>query len=385
MKKYLFAPTVLALMLSACSNDSTVDSPAPAGEIAFAPTFEGVSRSLPTPLPPSNLMVSAFKNVDGTLTPFLSDLHISGGRGSAWKPVDGGAYYFPKEHLSFYSYAPAEINGKSNFAEGDHSISNYIVETELNEQTDLLVAANDDPTLGTEGKTTVNLKHHHALSQVEFKIKSSNPAMRYEIAGIRICALKSIGNFTFPEPNGKDEIEISQSDWNVFSTVRKAYSYNLSRHITFDGDINVSSVYDVNSMDFFKVIPQDLTKAGEAWDNSNIVKGAYVSVKCKMWVKDSEKGTKTLFFPAVDNGKFGLAAVPLKVSFQPGKHYVITLDLAEGGRIDPSPALITDPEVNPTPMPGKKGGDLLSNGEISFHPDVVEWGTFPTVDIKEDI
>lgn len=368
MKKYLFGSAIATLMLAACSDDQTVDAPASANEISFQASLENVSRANTEPgYPPSEFAVTAIGN-DAN---FFTDLMIRGGKGSPYKPSDGGAYHFPNYHLTFFAYSPVDFGGTPEITPEGQKLTGITVKDNPMDHVDLIVAEDNREALG-ETVNTVNMKFKHAMSAVQVRVTSTNPAMKYEVAGIRLACIKSTGDFTYPVLADDYDLELSNSDWSNLSGPKTFTSSNTSP-VQFIGSANSPSSYTAMKEGWpyaFKIIPQNLSKSG-AWTKGATADGAYIAIKCKMWVRDNQYNTLSQFFPEKGD-KYGLVAVPVNINFEPGKFYTITVDMANGGRLDPAPGAVSDPDIDPDPLPGKKGGDLVSNGDIrishSFNP-----------------
>lgn len=368
MKKYIFGSAIATLMLAACSDDSTVEAPASANEINFRAYIENSSRANTEPgYPPSEFAVTALGN-DAN---FFSDLIISGGKGSPYRPNDGGIYHFPKYHLDFFAYSPVDFGGTPAITSESRKLTGVTVKDNPAEHVDLIVAEDTREALGATDNT-VKLNFKHAMSAVQIVVKSSNPAIKYEVAGVRLAYVKSTGDFTYPLITDSDELELDNSCWDNLSNPKTFKGGEVSP-VQFIGSANSNTSYSVMKEGWpyaFKIIPQNLLKSG-AWSKGQTADGAYLSIKCKMWVRDNQYNTLSQLFPE-SGDKYGLTAVPLNINFQPGRFYTIVVDMANGGRIDPAPGAITESDINPDPLPGKKGGDLISNGDIrithTFNP-----------------
>ncbi len=365
MKKYLFGSAIATLMLAACSDDQTVDAPASANEISFQASVENVSRANTEPgYPPSEFAVTAIGN-DAN---FFSDLIISGSKAAPYRPVDGGIYHFPKYHLTFYGYTPVDFGGTAEINPESRKLTGVTVKDSPKEHIDLLVAEDNRDALGST-TNTVGMKFKHAMSEVVVKVRSSNPAMKYEVAGVRLASVKSTADFTYPELENSNELTLPASCWSA-PTGPKTFQADRNS-FQFFGSNGSTTAYEAMRTDWnntFKIIPQNLSRSG-AWSGGASADGAYISIKCKMWVHDPTKGTDTQFFPATGN-KYGLAAVPLNINFEPGKKYVITVDMAGGGRVDPNPTAVTDSDIEPRPIPGKPGGTKIISGDVTFSVDI---------------
>lgn len=102
-----------------------------------------------------------------------------------------------------------------------------------------------------------------------------------------------------------------------------------------------------------------------------------------------DNGNATLLYPQpTDNddktGKYAFSAVGIDTNWEPGKKYTYMLNFCDNdggaGEIDPlptDPANPSDPNVDPTPIPGGNGGDPVLGKPIKFSVSVDEWTEQP--------
>ncbi|MDE7147375.1 MAG: fimbrillin family protein, partial [Duncaniella sp.] len=172
MKKSYLLLSLSALALASCSSDETVNAPAAPG-IDFSAAVEGSSRATSTTTATiSSFAVTAVKSGLSADNVYFKD-HTLTRQGEGW---DGnGTYPWPEEELSFFAFSPATA-GKSTVEQNRQgvfsTIKGYHVESDVLNQTDLLVAEN--AMSNATNKTKTNLTFRHALTRVEVKATHTN-------------------------------------------------------------------------------------------------------------------------------------------------------------------------------------------------------------------
>ena len=367
MKKSYLLLSLSALALASCSSDETVNAPAAPG-IDFSAAVEGSSRATSTTTATiSSFAVTAVKSGLSADNVYFKD-HTLTRQGEGW---DGnGTYPWPEEELSFFAFSPATA-GKSTVEQNRQgvfsTIKGYHVESDVLNQTDLLVAEN--AMSNATNKTKTNLTFEHALSRVEVKATHTNGVMHVEVFGIKIGNMYSTGDFTFPILHGENRLNLSASQANrVWTNLKTPQDYVI--------DVYEEHMYSGITYDFTEraekgaifVLPQDLSSSG-AWTGTAKKDGAYIAVKCKIWLSkgygDGKYGSRyhTLLWPVAPQSESETVeaqwmCTPLNVNFQPGKSYVITLNLTGCGKTEPT---------------GSTGGEVISKGDMYFDVTLKDW------------
>ncbi|MDE6174108.1 MAG: fimbrillin family protein [Duncaniella sp.] len=367
-KSYLLLP-LCALAFVSCSSDETVNAPAAQG-IDFSAAVEGTSRSVSTTTATINsFAVTALKSALSSDNIYFKDYELKRqGTNDSW--TGNGSYPWPEEQLSFFAFSPS--NAASSTVEQNRqgvftTLKSYHVEPDVLNQTDLLVAENACTNLMNKSK--VNLAFEHALSRVEIKATHTNGLMHVEVFGIKIGNMNSTGDFTFPILHGVNTIGVAESPANRFWT-------NLKTPQDYVLDVYEEHMYSNATYDFtarvengaFFVLPQDLSNGG-AWTGTAKKDGAYIAVKCKIWMSrgdgDGKYGSRyhTLLWPTAPQSESETVeaqwmCTPLDVNFQPGKSYTITLNLTGGGKTEPQ---------------GNSGGETIVKGKLDFEVTLNDW------------
>lgn len=366
-KNFLFAAVALAAMTS-CSNDEVVNVNN-GDAISFRASLDkAISRSNVTSL--ANLQafnVTAIGNGNN----YFTNLGVTSADGSNW--VTGSTYYWPGFQLDFFAYAPQSIKDNVSVSNTEKCITTFTPNQAVAEQKDLVISYNNGNKVQNESKG-VHLNFKHALSQIEVKALCANPNIKIEVLGVRMVNAATSAKFTFPEEETRTDFALPMEKWSEWSGMNipsNAYAIKGDAPVTLSEDAKSIMFGDNN----FMLIPQKLT----AWRNNAEKDGAYLSVMCRIYNVDGSN--QMLLYPLAtegDNkdGKYGFSAVAIDTKWEPGKKYTYTLRFCDNGggagRIDPNPDP-KDPTVDPNPVPGGNGGDLILGAPIKFTVSVDEW------------
>lgn len=299
--------------------------------------------------------------------------------GNTW--TYGDTKFWPESTVDFYSYSPMKIGGTVNItAEGEKKIEKYLVAGDE----DFLYALNlGEKKADHEAKKPVNINFRHALSQIVFKIKNTNPNLTVFVDGIRVEGVENTGDFTWPTKGTAEYWDGSEADTetdNSWGTWNIVYNPKEAERISYNADItpimgeglvgskeapvqDLTVKMDNNSYKGLLLLPQTLnpwiTNTGDVdTDGDPIYKitgTARVLVKCRLvdtetnvqlWPKP-EEGAVTKFVGVSLVGETVAEADQAAQVWKQGKRYVYTLIFGEGGGFDPENP---DPE-NPDPEP----------------------------------
>ena len=188
MKKQLVLGALAALALVACSKTEVVELNK-GNEISLtAVTGKNLTKAADgycNKSMPANFVVWA--STESKL--YFSEKTYSLGTGSTY--TSDPASYWPATPVNFF--ALKNQNGTVNFdyATPKITVTGYTVENTPETQKDFLYAVS----LGQEKATGATLNFRHALAQIEFKAKNSNPNIHVVIDGIQVVNVNSKGNF----------------------------------------------------------------------------------------------------------------------------------------------------------------------------------------------
>lgn len=377
MKKNFFLAAVVLAAMSSCSKDEVVEVNN-GNAIAFRASLDrAISRGSETDL--NNLQAFKVTAIGNDKNYFTNLVVNSSDGGHTWQTAS--TYYWPSFGLAFFAYAPQDLgSGVVSIDNSAKKITGFSPSQTVAEQKDLVIAYNKGDRMKNE-KPGVALNFKHALSQIEVKAKCMNQNIKVEVLGVKVMNVAGTADFIFPENKPTDtDYELLQSQWtNAQGANGNGYMIKGSKAVTLTSNAQ-SIMMDAGN---FMLIPQTLTK----WDGTAVATGAYLSVLCR--ISSIDGGNEVLLYPLATsgddkNGKYGLSAVAIDTNWLPGKKYTYTLTFcgndSGAGRIDPNPNS-SDPTIDPTPVTGDTGGDLILGAPIKFTVTVDNW-TQESVDVN---
>lgn len=362
MKRFFFGAFGL-LALASCSNDELTSVNRDGDEIAFSVVTNSATRAADVYC--NNNKPSGFEvwaTYDGA-TYINGDQITYNENNSKWENTSGTRYW-PDGEVSFFAHVNA--GDAFNWNGGQPKIENFTVETDVATQQDLLYAVKT-ASKGTDGKAELNFRH--ALSQIVFQAKNTNPNLYVEISGVSVCKVKNQGTFTYPtddtsdkvgEHNGSGSIDYDNQNWGTWST-SGTQKYDVTFNpVALNGNKTATAVSLTSANQTGKefngqamlLLPQTSTK----WDvgtNATTGKpenqiGTYFLVKCRIYnvagnVVDTEKDVCLWGENGAEN-----VAIPVALNWEQGKKYIYTFVFGDGnGGYDPDP---DDPDPDPTPV-----------------------------------
>lgn len=361
MKRFFFGAFGL-LALASCSNDELTSVNRDGDEIAFSVVTNSATRAADVYC--DNNKPSGF-NVWAT---FNGQTYINGDnvqyQGGKWVNTSGTRYW-PDGEVSFFAHVNA--GDAFNWNGGQPKIENFTVGTDVATQQDLLYAVKT-ASKGTDGKAELNFRH--ALSQIVFQAKNTNPNLYVEISGVSVCKVKNQGTFTYPTDDTSDKvgehndgasIDYSTQKWGSWST-NGTQQYDVTFNaVQLNGSKTATSVSLTNTNETAKaydkvmlLLPQSSTK----WDvgtNATTGKpedqtGTYFLVKCQIYNVAGTTVNKNTDVCLWGNGGAEDVAIPVALNWEQGKKYIYTFVFGDGnGGYDPDPDP-DDPDPKPTPV-----------------------------------
>lgn len=351
------------LALASCSNDELTSVNRDGDEIAFSVVTNSATRAADVYC--NNNKPSGFEvwaTYDGA-TYINGDQITYNENNSKWENTSGTRYW-PDGEVSFFAHVNA--GDAFNWNGGQPKIENFMVGTDVATQQDLLYAVKT-ASKGTDGKAELNFRH--ALSQIVFQAKNTNPNLYVEISGVSVCKVKNQGTFTYPtddtsdkvgEHNGSGSIDYDNQNWGTWST-SGTQKYDVTFNpVALNGNKTATAVSLTSANQTGKefngqamlLLPQTSTK----WDvgtNATTGKpenqtGTYFLVKCRIYnvagnVVDTEKDVCLWGENGAEN-----VAIPVALNWEQGKKYIYTFVFGDGnGGYDPDP---DDPDPDPTPV-----------------------------------
>ncbi len=342
----ILAMAAVATVFASCSNEEELANvgKSESNAIRFA-GISGLSDTRTTPIGTHNLTstnfdVMAFMSSDNAL--FMGGKHVSGAsdhgvkivyKTSAWDydDPDKVAYWPTSGNVDFYAVSPAITDDLVHrFAYDMTSAAKTITYATVDEYNstgtnyDVMYAVTKGRNKENNGKTAVQMKFKHILSQVVFKAKTTSSILEVDVESVKIRNFVHGGTFTLPAGEG----EPAMSDWKLSPIAAGAYTVKLK-------EANVktkNAAVDLSDMASpLMMIPQKLTKwstysAGTAVSklDADNAKECYLEISMKLKQNDSyligsATGYKTVYVP-FDNA----------TGWEPGKRYIYTLIFGGG-------------------------------------------------------
>ncbi len=336
-KNNLLILAVAALGFAACANDETTavnEKLAESNEISFRTTVAGHMRS--ADITGTTLQGSGFKvfaTETGTTTIYFSedDFTWDAGTGSYTSTTK---HYWPSSGaLDFYAYAS---NGNSTITHtADTKEFEITPASDAANQSDFVFANTNDKSKGTSadnatyyGKNGVVLNFRHAMSKVTIKIVNSNTTLTATVNKVTLGYIANKGTYTYggsvgdADTDGKDGNLLRIADWNVTGATKTSYEQTATT-------TSYTSATAATALPTpFILVPHTLTTATtySAATTSSPFNGANIQIELKL--QNTE--TSAYIMGAADSYVTAMWNLPAG-SWEPGKHYIYTVDVAGGG------------------------------------------------------
>lgn len=359
MKKYFFL-AIAATALASCSSDQIVELKE-GDEIKFTAVADNDSRATTVycnnNLPEDFTLYATYTKDGGAAQNFIPGEKFSTSDYLTWTSDEGATRYWPEDGtLDFYAVKNAELDWTAK------TITNFTPASEAAEQVDLIyaVALDKQKAKSITDNASVQLNFRHALSQIEFKAKNTNPRLYVEVTGVKVGKAKKTATYTLPEGDTDDNL-LTHKNENLTDAINRgawsAYTDTQDYEITFDAvELNGAEDAEPVSLSFethgstgsivdnsnsLLLLPQNTSKWTPA-PNETEYDGAYLAVKCKIWNVANNAVDKEN--DAVLHNE-AYAVIPVDFNWAEGKKYVYTFNFTttgNGGYED-------DPE-NPQPV-----------------------------------
>ena len=410
MKKFLFGTAGLLLIAASCSKNEVVEVNQDGNEIQFSVVANNATKAADIYCnnnKPSEFTVYA-ESSDGK-TYIDGDKIVSSDGGNTWVNQSGTRFWPNELTVDFYAVVNGDIKWNVTAAEGTApaSIKDFTVPTTVADQKDLLYSVKKGLAKGnTEAETNpVELNFRHALSQIVFQAKNTNPNLYVEVSGVSIVNVGNTNTFAFPIANtdnnmvdtdhdGSFDHTINYEDgswgkWNALSSGSTVYPVDFKTvkvegtntvvdlTANVKGDNTVKNEFNKNAL---LLLPQTST----AWNPEtvpspglvgNASHGSYFLVNCAIYNVSGNS-----FDPAVDTplwasqAEHKQVAIPMTINWEQGKKYIYTFIFGEGGGYDPEDPDPEDPD-KPDPV-------LIP---ITFEVTVDDFVEVPAQDIDMDV
>ncbi len=352
MKKHLFFIAAAALVLASCSQDETIE----------VNTSEAISF---------RTFVNAQTRAADITTASITEFNVTAMNGSNsyfdnvtfTKDANGTfnsetPYYWPTGNLDFYAYSPIS---NSQVTRTDYKTFTVTPSATLADQVDLVYANTDGKTKASNGSNGVALNFRHTGSKIVFQVKNTAANMKFEVTGWKVGYLDNEGTFTYADAStdGNNSAQLASSDWsnNTDCSADNTYTNTLSA-VSVEASATAADLTGEMIL-----IPQTTTAATAyaAATAESKVNGSYVALEIKIMNNDTA-GT------LIQDKTW--AIWPVAFTWEPGKKYTYTIDLAGGGYYETNAD--TDADLDP----------ILENAIIKFVSVTVDdWADGGTTDV----
>lgn len=379
MKKIVLLGTIAASLLGSCTSESNIlELEQQPSKIAFAPSLDNLhitraSQTFTADL--QSFKVNAYLLQDGKVSKYMDEAYVSRQADNTW--TTSTAYIWPSSgDMTFYSYSlGANATDERHlveilqptaeeYAEGKTPVINYKeCSTDPKYQFDLLYATSNEACTVAQTKA-VGVNFKHALSQIMFKVRNTNPNWKVTVSDIQIVNVKSAGKFACPT---KTTVigEASEGTWTAEAPLRR-YITSIARKT----DITPASG-DISWDNALFLIPQTTT----AWnpkDTETAATGSYFLISCRITTTDG-----ILLWPT-NSEDVRNVAIPVAINWEKGRRYTYTFEFGEGAGYIPPMETGEGEEA----MPSEKGGEATL-GKIRF--DVSVDDEFSATDKSESL
>jgi hypothetical protein len=393
MKKYLFF-AVAACMLAACSTDETVSEVATQQEaLSFSGSVSNMTRSIG--------LVSRIDQVEsmnvwcdineaGATKKYFSDTFNRTNAGY----VSAKSYYWLSDISDAKTMTFTAFHNAVQTASG--TLTDFAPEASAGVQKDVLVAQH----VSTKKESpSVKLNFRHILSQIDVKVRNTNPLLKGTVSGIRIGYVKTASSkfqYSGGVTDAIDAVNVAQSDWTLvdFATPAAnetmAEKYKYEQAVTWSTDDNqgnfVTPAKHLGGFTPWILLPQNMKKFDKNDKGEKIyahsfaellkdqqgnalpdVTGSYIGLK--VTITYVNEGEETVIIP----NQWVYWPIDELTDWNPGNKYTYVIDINSGWY--PTP-----PEPGPEPGPGPLV-PVFEN--IKFSPDctVDAWDDGGTYDV----
>lgn len=269
-----------------------------------------------------SFVMNAFHHQNTGSIRYIEDSILSYKDG-AW--ISSKMAFWPKSgSMAFYSLYPKDLQ-VSFFSERNVPYFKFTV----NRQEDILYATTvkdcEEANSKQEGAGDVEINFRHAMSQVLFKLKNTNPDWKIDVLNVKISSVKSSGTFHFPDEN--DGIgywtDIVQDHFDIPAEFAE---------VKLDG-VDTADITSSGKGAVF-MLPQTNAGWDPEHDPQNRNGGSYILINCRI---NKVKGNGTEQVWPSEPGACREVAVPLAIDWKIGMRYTYTLSFGRGaGYIPPT-------------------------------------------------
>ena len=364
MKKNYWILAAAAVALAACSNDDTItvnQGIEEANTISFNTIVEGQTRAADIK---TNTLTSfnAYAIVNGTANVYFAEDLYEKSEGT-FNSVN--KHYWPSSGaLDFYAYAPAT---STQYTHSTPNTLGFVVtpSTTISEQVDLVVANTNNKaktdaytpiggSASTYGAAGVPLNFRHAESKVVVRFKNGQSNMKIDVQAFKIVNVDGEATYTYTaasnnSTDGENNATLT-NQWTDNTTYTASYtgtpttanqlapSTTTAVYLQNDGTATDSENEGLSMI----LIPQATTAVGAytATTAGSALEANKSYIAVKMIIRNNDtlddgtgSGTPntngTIIADCTGDGNW--AIWPVAFTWDPGKKYIYTIDLGDGG------------------------------------------------------
>lgn len=336
-KNNLLILAVAALGFAACANDETTavnEKLAESNAISFRANVGGLMRAVD--IDASTLQsngFTVFATETGNTTIYFSEDVFRWDAGTSSYTSTTKHYWPSSDALDFYAYAS---NGSSTITHTkDTKVFEITPASDAANQSDFVFANTNDKSKGTSadnatyyGKNGVVLNFRHAMSKVTIKIVNSNTTLTATVKDVTLDYIDNKGTYTYSgsvsgtNTDGKGVSLLKFADWK--NTGATKISYTQTATTTSYTSATAATALPTP----FILVPHTLTTAAtySSATADSPFNGANIQIELKL------QNTKNNAYIIGGAGAYETAMWNLPAgSWEPGKHYIYTVDVAGGG------------------------------------------------------
>lgn len=359
MKRIILGAMAAAALL-ACSKEQVIEKNRANDEITFSVVAENQTKAAAVYcnnnlLPEFNVSATYTKEGETTAQWYFQDDNIKFVEG-AWINQTTTRYWADGGTLDFYAIYNGTMNMTAIAETPAAPTVNFTPDTDVTEQLDLLYAVATDRTKTANSTSGVALNFRHALSQIEFKAKNTNPQLYVEITGVQVGQTPGVGVFIYPSDNTDTNFQdhtqagthnYTTGTWTSETPTDYAVSFNTVAVIGGSNPVGLTLSSDKDNVANSMLLIPATTTAWTPADGETEYDGTYLAVNCKIYnVAGEEYAESDICLHT------GWAVIPVAFDWQPGKKYIYTFVFGQGnggyeGGDDPDPDPTPDPVLAP--------------------------------------
>lgn len=239
MKTKFFFLAAAAAMLASCSSDEVVsESQAQPESISFNAYVGNMTRSLGVVSridQVESINVIGEINDNGVVKKYFNDTFDRTESGY----TSTASYYWPADISASKFMSFTAVHNAQQASKG--VINNFAPEAAADKQKDVLLAYHESTAKETP---CVKLNFRHILSQIDVKVRNTNPLLKGTVSAIRIGYVKTASNsFTYSGgvTDAIDAVNVAQGDWNLVDFAAPAANQTYAENYKYEQAVTWST------------------------------------------------------------------------------------------------------------------------------------------------